>query len=248
MQASISARITQVLSSIWRKLKLIEWISAVLAIIKAAKKEDLKVEEKYVVIKPRILSDENYLRGVSALKVILTFLPFPGVQIAGPILALGEVGFKLWKRISLSREYEQLEYPPMDPNMLRFFFQLDPELAKHYGSLTSPQNWGTGAIQELEPIFNDLSFLTNFEMLRAKYPHLDHAYLKQRASENLAMLRENLDSIEQALIQVSQSPETDANIRGAFESLKGVFPAMNDWALFNSEGFDEVIDIIDTIL
>ena len=132
--------------------------------------------------------------------------------------------------------------------MLRFFVQLDPELAKHYGDLTTIANWGNAAIQELEPIFNDLSFLTNFEMLRAKYPHFDHDYLKRRAAENLATLQTNLDAIEQALLQVSQSPETNANIRGAFESLKGLFPVMNDWALFNSEGFDEVISIIDTIL
>jgi hypothetical protein len=85
-------------------------------------------------------------------------------------------------------------------------------------------------------------------MLRAKYPHLDHKYLKARAEENLVTLQANLDVIEQALLQVSQSPETNANIRGAFESLKGMFPAMNDWALFNSEGFDDVIGIIDTIL
>ncbi len=248
MPASILVRIRQTLSSIWRRLKLIDWIGAVFAIIKAAKKETLDVDEKYIVIKPRILSDENYLRGVSALKVALTFVPFPGAQIAGPVLALGEVGFKLWKRISLSREYDQLEFPPVDPNMLRFFVQLDPELAKHYGHLTTPENWGEDAMQELEPVFNDLSFLTNFEMLRAKYPHFDHDYLKDRAAENLATLQTSLDAIEQALLQVSQSPETNANIRGAFESLKGLFPAMNDWALFNSEGFDEVIDIIDTIL
>ncbi len=248
MPESLLVRIQQTLSNIWRRLKLIDWIGAILAIIKAARKEDLKVDEKYIVIKPRILSDENYLRGVSALKAALIFMPFPGSQIAGPVLALGEVGFKLWKRISLSREYDQLRFPPVDPNMLRFFIQLDSELAKNYGELTTPQNWSSEAIQELEPIFNDLSFLTDFEMLRAKYPHLNHEYLKQRASENLATLRGNLDSIEQALLRVSQSPETNANIRGAFESLRDLFPVMNDWALFNSEGFDEIIEIIDTIL
>jgi hypothetical protein len=248
MLASILDPLTRALSNIWRKLKLIDWIGAVFAIIKAAKKESLDVNEKYIGIKPRILSDENYLRGVAALKVALTFAPLPGAQIAGPILALGEVGFKIWKRISLSREYDQLQFPPVDPNMLRFFVQLDPELAKHYGSLTEPQNWGAASVQELEPIFNDLSFLTNFEMLRAKYPQFDHDYLKKRAKDNLTTLQTNLDAIEQALLQVSQTPETNANIRGAFESLKGVFPAMNDWALFNSEGFDEVIDIIDTLL
>ncbi len=248
MLASILDRITRILSSIWRRLKLIQWTSAVLAILKAAKKETLEVDEKYLIIKPRILSDDNYLRGMSALKAVLTFVPFPGVQLASPVLALGTVGFKLWKRMSLSREYDQLEFPPVDPNMLRFFFQLDPELAKHYGGLTSPKKWGHEAIQELEPIFNDLSFLTNFEMLRAKYPHFDFDYLRGRAEKNLAALRKNLDIIEQALLQVSQTPETNANIRGAFESLKELFPVMNDWALFSSEGFDEVIEIIDTIL
>jgi hypothetical protein len=223
-------------------------LGAALAILKAVRGDKLEVDERYIVIKPRILSDENMLKSVSALRAVLAFTPVPGAAIAAPVLGLGAVGFKLWKRISLSREYDQLLYPPTDPNMLRFFIQLDPELKKHYGDLIQEQNWGPEAMQELEPVFNDLSFLTHSEMLRAKYPHLDYSYLKKRASENRTALQSNLDKIEQEILKVSQSPETNANIRGAFESLRELFPVMNDWALFNSEGFDDIVEIIDTIL
>ncbi len=61
-------KIKRILALIWRRLKLVDWIGAALAILKAAKKEDLHIDPKYIVIKPRILSDENYLRGVSLLR------------------------------------------------------------------------------------------------------------------------------------------------------------------------------------
>ncbi len=242
------SRLRTVLRNLWRRFKLIDWLGAALAILKAAKKDKLEVDKKYIIIKPRNLSDENMLRGVSALKTVLAFTPVPGAAVAAPILGLGAMGFKLWKRISLSRDYDQLLYPPTDPNMLRFFIQLDSELKKHYGDLIEDARWGPEAIQELEPMFNDISFLTDFKILRAKYPHINHNYLKKRATENRSSLQSNLDKIEQELLKVSQTPETNANIRGAFESLRELFPVMNDWALFNSDGFDEVVEIIDTIL
>lgn len=240
------ARLQKLSKNIWRKFRLINWISAALAILKASGKGDFKVDPKYIIIKPRILSDENLLRGVAVLRATLTLIP--SASIAAPVLGLGEMGFKVWKRLSLARDYEQLEFPPVGPNMLRLSIQLDPELKKHYGELTLEQNWGPQAIKELEKVYNDFQFLTNFEMLRVKYPQVDQHYVKERANKNMHNLQQNLDSIEQGLITVSQSPEIEHNIRQAFDSVKKIFPAMNDWSLFNSEGFDDVVEILDIIL
>jgi len=224
---------------------LIDWISAALSILKAAKKEDMRVDPKYIVVKPRILSDENYLRGVSVLRGVLTLIP--PAAIAAPILGLGSMGFKIWKRIALGQEYDALQFPPVDPNMLRLSIAMDKELNKHYGQLIADHNWNAEAISELEAIYNDFQFLTDGPMLRAKYPHIDEDYIKQRVVINQHRMQMNLSAIEQGLIAVSHKPEIEHNIRNAFELLKDVFPAMNDWALFNSEGFDDVLEIIDTI-
>ncbi len=224
---------------------MVDYIGAALAILKASKKQELPIDDRYVVIKPRLLSDENMLRGVAGLRAILAF--FPPAAAGATILSLGEVGFKIWKHIALAKEYDQLEYPPIDPNLLRLAIQIDPELKKHYGELTLTHNWDEEAISELEKVCNDFSFITNFEMLRAKYPHIDEDYSKNRAIKNRHDLQTNLDTIEQSLIKVSHSPEIEHNVRKAFESVKELFPVMNDWALFNSEGFDEVIEIVDTI-
>ncbi len=118
---------------------MVDWVGVTLAILKAAKKEDMKVDPKYIVVKPRILSDENYLRGVSMLRGVLTFIP--PAAIAAPILGLGAAGFKIWKRIALNADYDQLEYPPVDPNMLRLSIEMDAELKKHYGHLILEPNW-----------------------------------------------------------------------------------------------------------
>ncbi len=84
-------KVKKALTSVWRKLRLIDWIGAVLALLKAAKKEDSDIDKKYIVVKPRILSDANLLRGVSALKAVLAFIP--PTSLAVPVLSLGEVGF-----------------------------------------------------------------------------------------------------------------------------------------------------------
>ena len=224
---------------------MIDWIGAALAILKASKKEDMQVDPKYIVVKPRILSDDNYLRGVSVLRGVLTFIP--PAAIAAPILGLGSMGFKIWKRIALKAEYDRLEYPPVDPNMLRLSIEMDPELKKHYGHLILDQNWDGDAVNKLEAIFNDFQFITDGQFLQAKYPHVSDEYIKQRTAINRQDLQTKLTQIEQGLLQVSQSPEINHNIREGFVMLKELFPAMNDWALFNSEGFDDVIEIIDTI-
>lgn len=224
---------------------MVNWLSAALSILSAAKKEDMKVDPKYIVIKPRILSDDNYLRGVSILRSVLVLIP--PAAIAAPILGLGSVGFKIWKRIALNTEYDSLQYPPVDPNMLRLSIELDTELKRHYGQLILEHNWNHEAVAELEEVYNDFQFITDFEMLRAKYPHVDKEYIRDRASINKHNLQANLTVIEQGLIKVSQNPEIDHNIREAFELLKELFPAMNDWALFNSKGFNSLLDTLDTV-
>lgn len=225
---------------------MIDWISAALAILKAAKTEDLRVDEKYIVIRPRILSDENYLRGISVLQGVLSLVP--PVAIAAPILGLGAVGFNIWKRIALSKEYDHLQYPPVDPNMLRLSIEMEPELKKHYGHLILEHNWDEDAITELEKVYNDFQFITDGQMLQAKYPDISDAYVMNRTIINKHNLQIKLEQIEQGILKVSKSPEIDHNVRQAFETLKELFPAMNDWALFNSEGFDDVMETIDTII
>lgn len=224
---------------------MVNWLGAALSILKATKKTDLGVDKKYIVVRPRILSDENYLRGVSVLRGVLTLIP--PAAIASPILGLGAIGFKIWKRIALNTEYDRLEYPPVDPNMLRLSIATDTELKKHYGHLILEQNWDLEAVAELEKIYNDFQFITDNQMLRAKYPRISDEYIIQRALINQHNLQTKLTQIEQGLLQVSQKTEIDHDIREAFEILKDLFPAMNDWALFNSEGFDDILEILDTI-
>lgn len=225
---------------------MINWLGAALAILKVSKKENIKVDKKYIVIKPKLLSDENILRGVAALKAVLAFIP--PASVAAPILGLGEIGFNLWKRISLSQEYDQLKFPPTDPNILRFSVEMDEELGKHYRDLLTNENWNETTISEVEKIYNDFSFITDFEMLRAKYPHVNEAYIKTRCKHNETVLGAKLYLIEQEIQKVSYPPEMDAKVREALETLKQLFPAMRDWALFNNAGFDEIVDIVDTIV
>jgi len=230
---------------LYRRLRLVDWLGAALAILRAAKKEKLGVDPKYIVVKPRVLSDENYLRGVSLLRGVLSLIP--PAAIGAPILGLGSMGFKIWKHIALKADYDRLQYPPVDPNMLRLSVEMEPELKKHYGQLILGHNWNDEAISELEVIYNDFQFLTDFEMLRAKYPHISEEYTRNRTTINKHNLQQNLSAIEQGILQVSHTPEINHDIRDAFESLRKLFPAMQDWALFNSEGFNDILDIIDTI-
>ncbi len=225
---------------------MVNWLGAALAILKASKKENIKVDKKYIIIKPKVLSDENILKGVAALKAVLTFIP--PAAIAVPILGLGEIGFNLWKRISLSQEYDQLKFPPLDPNILRLSVELDEELGKHYQNLLTNENWNETTISEVEKVYNDFSFITDFEMLRAKYPHVNEAYIKARCKHNESVLGTKLSLIEQEIQKVSYPPEMDAKVREALETLKQLFPALRDWALFNDDGFNEIVGIVDTIV
>jgi hypothetical protein len=226
-------------------LKLVNWVGAALAIVGALRKEDVRISPKHIVVKPRKLSDHNLLRGVSGLRAILYFIP--PAAIAAPVLGLGQMGFKIWKRFALDEEYDRIEFPPMDPNMLRLSIELDPELRKHYGTLVKEHNWNAEVLTELEMVYNDFQFLTDFNMLRAKYPHADEEYVRNKALINKHNMQENLDAIEQELLRVSHTPEISHNIREAFENLRELFPVMQDWALFNSDGFNDVVEVLDTL-
>lgn len=238
-------KIRQFFRRLGRRLKLVNWIGAALAIVSVLKKEDVRIDPKHIVIKPRKLSDHNLLRGVSGLRAILYFVP--PVAVAAPILGLGQMGFRIWKRLALDEEYDRIEFPPMDPNMLRLSIELDPELRKHYGALVKEHNWSTEVIVELEKIYNDFQFLTDFDMLRAKYPHIDEEYIRNKALINKHNMQENLTAIEQEFLRVSHTPEVSHNVREAFECVRELFPVMQDWALFNSDGFNDVVEILDTL-
>ncbi len=223
----------------------IDWLGAVLAIVKAVRKDKQKVDPKYIVIKPRTLSDDNILRGVSALRAVLAFVP--PAAIAVPVLSLGEMGFQIWKRIALAKEYDQIKYPPIDPNLMRLQFEMDEELNKHYGHLCAEHNWNEEAIAELEVVFNDLSYITSLEFMQGKYPHIDGEYLESRCLRNRDILQANLYEIEQEIQKVSHRPEIKANLAEGLEALKTLFPAMRDWSLFNSDAFEEILELIDTV-
>lgn len=225
---------------------MIDWSGAIFAILKAVKKEDHKIDPKYIVIKPRVLSDDNIMKGVAALKAVLTFVP--PAAIAVPVLSLGEVGFNIWKRISLAREYDDIKFPPVDPNVMRLHIKLDTELNKHYGHLTAESNWNNENISELEKVFNDFSFITSLELMQAKYPHVDEEYIKNRCMRNREILQANLYQIEQEIRKVSHRPEVQGNLHAGLEALKNLFPAMRNWSLFNSQGFKEILEIIDLII
>jgi hypothetical protein len=234
-------------AELWRRLKLVDFIGAALAILKAARKQGLEVDPKLIVVKPRILSDENLLRAVSAVKAALVLYP-PAAVIGGAALGLGEMGFKIWKRISLSRDYDELAFPPVDPNMLRLSIEMDQELKRHYGTLAEEAGRDDEALSELEAVYNDFQFITDPQMLKAKYPQVDSEYIEKQAASNRKAMGRQLDVLEQSLLAHSMPPEVEHNIRDAFGYVRDLFPVMNDWALFNSDGFDDLLEIVDTIL
>jgi hypothetical protein len=231
--------------SFWRRIMFVDWSGLILAILRVVKKEKHKVDPKYIVIKPRTLSDDNILKGVSALRAVLAFIP--PAAIAAPILSLGEMGFQIWKRISLARDYDQIKFPPIDPNVMRLQFEMDEELSKHYSYLCAENNWSTETISELEKIYNDFSYITSLEMMQGKYPQVDEEYLKTRCARNRDILQANLHVIEQEIQKVSHRPEIKANLAEGLDALKTLFPAMRDWSLFNSDGFNEILEIVDTV-
>jgi hypothetical protein len=239
------AKVGNFAKSIWRRLMFVDWSGVILAILRVIKKEKHKVDPKYIVIKPRTLSDDNILKGVAALRAVLAFVP--PAAIAVPILSLGEMGFQIWKRISLARDYDQIKFPPIDPNVMRLQFEMDEEMSKHYGYLCAENNWTTETISELEKIYNDFSYITSLEMLQGKYPQVDEEYLRTRCSRNRDILQANLHVIEQEIQKVSHRPEIKANLAEGLDALKTLFPAMRDWSLFNSDGFNEILEIVDTV-
>ena len=188
---------------LWRRLKLVDWSAIVLGILRTTKKDWRKVDPKYIVVKPRLLSDENIWKGVGALRAVLAFVPPAAMAI--PVLSLGEMGFNLWKRISLARDYDEIKFPPIDPNTMRVSMQVDTEMNKHYGQLLSEHNWNTETIAELEKIYNDFSFITNPDLLRAKYSEFDFEYINIRCQRNRSILQTNLNQIEQEIIKISHN-------------------------------------------
>ena len=224
----------------------VDWSAFMFGIIRASKSDWSRLDPKHVIIKPKILSEDNIWRGVGALRAVLSFVPSAALAI--PILSLGEMGFNIWKRISLDQEYDQIKFPSIDPNTMRVSMRIDSEMKKHYGYLLLEHNWDDATIAELEKVYNDFSFMTNPELLQAKYPEFNSEYVQARCRRNKDILQTDLDLIEQEIKKASLTPEIRMNIAEAIEALKNLFPAMRDWGLFNSEGFQEIIEIIDTVV
>lgn len=237
------AHIKDLPRKVWEKISLVDWSTFLSATFRALKSEDKKIDPKYIVIKPRILSDDNLWRGIAGLRAVFAVIPV--TAILSPILTLGEVGFNIFKHAALNVELDHVKFPPIDPNIMRVSIQTDDELNRHYGDLTSEHNWNSQTLRQLELVYNDFSFMTNWELVQSKYPQVSEEYIKARCAQNLDYLQENIRVISQQLEEYSHIPEINHNIQEAIEALKQLFPAMRDWALFNSEGFQEVVSAID---
>lgn len=224
----------------------VDWSSLVLSILKAFNTKDLEISPKYIAVKPRALSDQRLLRGAAILRSILAFVP--AGSVAASVLSLGDMGFRIWKYLALRGDYDSLLFPPLDPNIVLLSIREDPELSKHYGHLTGVQNRDPETIAELEKIYTDFRFITNPELLQAKYPHVSPEYIQAVTSRNRHILNTTLEQLESEIRKISYPPEIEANLEEAIAALKELFPAMRDWALFNSEGFNEVVQLLDVIV
>jgi len=230
------------------KVTQVDWSSIVTGVANAIRGNPLKVDPQYMVIKPAILSDTNVSRVVTLVRTVLSFIPNPVGTIAGPLIGLGQVGFNIWKHIAFSSQYDELSIPPADPNIVRVFFMSNPVLAALYGAKAADPNLNEVGLEDLEAVYNDLTFMTDSGLLKAKYPLINEVYLQEQASANLVILNNNLTAIQQGLIKVSNSPETQIDVGTAFNVLLDVFPAMNNWSMFSSDGSREVLALISAVI
>lgn len=239
------ARIFSLIKSATSVVKSVDWSSIVVGVATAIKGSPSKTADGYMIIKPAILSDANILTAVSILRLVLSAIPVPGVALASPLLGLGTVGFDLWKRMAFSKAYDQLKIPPVDPNILKVFFLTTPALKAAYIDMLTIAEVSEENIEKLEKVYNDISFITNADFLVAKYPNIDAGFLRARAKRNLTVMQINIEQIEQAVLQKSNTPETHADAKKAFGLVKELFPAMSDWSLLKSDGFKNIVSIID---
>lgn len=219
----------------------IDWSTVVLSLLKTMKKDAVEINPEHLVIKPRLFDDDNQLKALAALRTVLAFIP--SIQLASSVLGLGETGFKIWKAIALRKDYSYLTLPVLGVNSLSFIVENDPVLAENFSYLIEEKHWA-----ELQRIYEDFSFITESTILREKYPKVPITYIEERVRINQALLGKSLDKIEQEILKKKSVPEIDANLRGALEALKEIFPSMRNWALVSSERFDEVVEIIDTLV
>lgn len=238
-------RLIRWIKEAWRKVIAVDWSTIILGVAGILKKSTPDVDERYLVIKPHILSDDNIMKAASAIRMIVSFVPHPATLIAGPLMGLGITGFSLWKKMAASQVYDVLEVPPADPNIIRMFFSFTPEVREHYEELAAGPNISFENLAVLEKVYNDFHFITEADILKEKYPNIDVAFLQKTAERNLRIMQKRISVMEQKVIQFSNSAESDANVREAFTLIKKVFPALNSWALFNSKSFDKIIDTID---
>lgn len=236
------------LTKVFSYAKSIDWSSMILGVAKTIRGSSSEVEDKFLILKPHALSDDNVIKAVSVLRLVLSFVPHPAATLAGPLMGLGVTGFNLWKRMSASKEFDLLKTPLVDINIMRAFFSNTPALSTAYPEVLKSGPVSDSQISKWERIYNDISFITDSKILQAKYPEIDASFLEKRAARNAEIMQKALTEIQQEILKVSKSPETDANIKQAFSFLMELFPAMQSWVLFNSKNFDSIVEIIDTVV
>ena len=219
---------------------MVDWTTALLSIMKTIKKEPVEIDPQYLAIKPAFFSDHNQLRALAALRVVLRVIP--PTQVLSSVLGLGETGFQIWKAIALRKDYKALTFPPIGLNTLIFLVESDAALHAHFGHLIKEN------LPKLKEVHNDFSFITEEALLRFKYPDMPLSYIQACCERNLTLLGKNLYKIEQVLESHKNTPEVDANLREAMEAIKNIFPSMRNWALLNSKTFDQVLEVLDTLV
>lgn len=218
-------------------LKSISWLGILETISNSLKSKEKNTSITYREIRPALLNDANLIGSVRLIRKLFTFIP--GLSSVAPVLALGEVGAQVWKRLALTKQFDQLTILPIDPLIAKVFLDMTPETSSAFPD----------ASEDLAcQIYSDLQYITDAKILSAKYPQLPVDFLTHKAEENLQTLKESLDILEKQIIKIGHHPEVDIQIRTAFDAIRQLFPALQSWALLNSIAFDQVISILDAIV
>lgn len=217
---------------------MVDWLKVALTLFRLTKKEEPVIAPEHIEVEQRTFSDENLLKGLGALRTVLSFIP--PAQIVPAALTLGEVGFKVWKMVALRKEYEVFAVPPMGLNTLSYRLTSDPVLNEHFGHLVEKNDWGTA-----KQVVHDFMYSTDADLLQEKYPQLEREYLENICHKNQAILGNGLELLERQLVKHRHIPEVDQNLAEAVEALKVVFPKLRNTALLKSGGFDQVVEILD---
>lgn len=219
---------------------MIDWTKITLTLLQLAKKKEKIIDPNLLEIKPKVLSDANLLTGLAALKAVLSFIP--ATTLASHALSLGDVGFKVWKRLALQEGYDFFNIQPVGRATILFKLKYNEDLSPYFSELVEKGDWQKCAI-----VFDDFTFCTDPLILHYKYPQVSLTCIEKICQQNKKLLGVKLQDIKQVIKTQRNIAEVDHNFEEAIEALENIFPAMKNWAIIQSDSFDEIVEIIDTI-